>query len=138
MGKEAVKRAEEEALHVVQGGHVEFTYTNFGKYVEEELVQQSFAAAAPLSVCEEWLRAMIFWFDAIVLLVYLEMEQVFSGCEHMLCTRVHSMLCSVQPLTKEQGKRGLPAPHLSKNRCHAVLLGGGPLKQHPIKLLVCI
>ena len=56
--------------------------------VEEELVQQNFAG--PHCVGEEWLRATIFQFDAIVCLVHLEMEQVF--CKQMLCIRVHSML----------------------------------------------
>ena len=108
----------------VQDGHVEFTHAlprrNFGQYVEEELVQQSFAG--PLSVGEdakEWLRAMIFLFDARVCLVHLEMEQVF--CEHMLCIRLHSMLCSVQAITEEQGESSLcQLPHLSQNRCSAV------------------
>ena len=46
MGKEAVKRTGEEALHVVQGGHIKFTHAlprrNFGQYVEEQLVLQNF------------------------------------------------------------------------------------------------
>ena len=57
--KVPAKRAEEEALHVVQGGHVEFTHTllrrNFGQYLEEELVQQSFAGPLCDGEGEEWL-----------------------------------------------------------------------------------
>ena len=68
-------------------------------------------------------RAMIFLFDGIVSLTYLEMEQVF--CKHMLCIRVRSMLCSVQALTEEQDERGLCLlPQLSQNRILSVLLGG--------------
>ena len=125
-------------VYFVQGCHAEFTDAlprrNFGQYVEEELVQQRFAG--PL-VCEEWLQAIFFRFDAVVRLVFLEMEQVF--CKHMLCIRVHSMLCSVQALTEEQGESGLCLLcHLPQNRRLAVLLGGGRLEQHPIKLLFCI
>ena len=47
MLNEAVKRAEEEALDVVQGGYSKFIHAlpkrNFGQHIEEELVQQSFA-----------------------------------------------------------------------------------------------
>ena len=49
----------------------------------DELVQQSLAG--PL-FGEEWLRAVIFLFDAVLHLVFLEMEQV--SCEHMLSIRV--------------------------------------------------
>ena len=127
-------------VYFVQGCHAEFTDAlprrNFGQYVEEELVQQRFAG--PL-VCEEWLQAIFFRFDAVVRLVFLEMEQVF--CKHMLCIRVHSMLCSVQALalTEEQGESSLCLlPHLSQNKRLAFLLGGGRLEQHPVKLLICI
>ena len=70
-----MSRPEEEVRDVVQGSHLEFTQAlprrNFGKYVEEEFVQHSFAAPF---IDEEWLLAMIFWLDALVLLVELEME----------------------------------------------------------------
>ena len=97
---------------------------------EEELVQQS--SAGPL-LGEEWLRAVIFLFDAVLRLVFLEMEQV--SCEHMLCISVYSKVYSMQALTEQQDESGLSLlNHLTQNR----LLGGVPLEQHPIKFLVCI
>ena len=70
-----MSRPEEVVSDVVQGSHLEFTQAlprqNFGKYVEEELVQHSIAAPF---INEEWLQAMIFLFDAVVQLVELEME----------------------------------------------------------------
>ena len=63
---------------------------------------------------------MIFLFDAVLCLVFLELEQVCF--EHMLCIRVYSMLCSVQAITKEQGESSLcQLRHLSQNLL-AVLL----------------
>ena len=63
---------------------MEFTHAlprqNFEEYIDEELVQHSYAAAL-LTSDEEQLRAMILQFDAVVRLVGLEMEQVF--CEEM-------------------------------------------------------
>ena len=49
---------------------------------------------------EERLRAVIFLFDAVIRLDFLEMEQVSS--EHMLCIRVYSM----QALTEQQDESG--------------------------------
>ena len=104
--KGAVKRVEQEGLDVVQGCHSEFSHLlpqrNSGQHVEEELVQQSLAGPF---LGEEWLRAVIFLFDAVLRLVFLEMEQV--SCEHMPCIRVYSKVYSMQALTEQQDESGL-------------------------------
>ena len=79
----------------MQGGHLEFSHAlprrNCGQHVEEELggVQQSLAG--PL-LGEEWLRAVIFRFGAVLRLVFLKMEQVSFD---MLCIRIYSKLYSM-------------------------------------------
>ena len=108
-----IKRAQEEALHVVQGGHVDSCTAKTKLWTIRRRRNRSRKSCWPLCVGELWLQAMIFRFDAIVRLVYREMDQIF--CEHMLCIRIHSMLCSVQELIEEQGESGLCLlPHLSR------------------------
>ena len=80
---------------------------------------------------------MIFLFDAVVLLVFLEMEQIF--CENMICIMLYIMLHSMQALTEKQCRRGLRLlPHCAQNSLLVVLLGVRRLEQSSIKHLVCI
>ena len=112
--KGGVKRAEQEGLDVVQGGHSEFGLAlprrNSGQHVIEELVQQSLAG--PL-LREEWLRAVIFQFDAVLCWSFLKWNRFPASTCYVSGHIASYIACKHSPFCAgDQAQKGVRAAHL--------------------------